>query len=166
MNKEKTRKRKYRQRPGVRRDRQRVKYYRFEEQAYKPLCKDPLTIEQCRDLVAQVWSDYGIRIRRPAVQLSGRRYARATYYGDRHEITLPRWALLRWVVLHEVAHALIDQILGFDSEPHGARFAGLHLDLLIRYGLISEDRRPEYEKMAADHGVRIAYGPRRAMPAA
>jgi len=103
------------------RDFQRARLYRAEREA---LGEDPwmkrLSFEECRQLV-QSAARY-VRGPVPKVVYYARRYATASA----HEIILPRWAWIPWIVLHEYAHLLT-------RDGHGPEFAGTYLRLVRRF---------------------------------
>lgn len=64
----------------------------------------------------------------------GRRHAGASY--EDNLITLPRWSRQTVIVLHEVAHTLVDD----QKFPyHGAEFVGLFIGLLAQESIGSID---------------------------
>ncbi len=87
-----------------------------------------LSLEECKELVWQVWHDYRAGSPMPTV------YAPAygtdnqvNASGGRRWITLPDWARLTPIVLHEVAHSLVPR------SGHGPKWVALYIDLLVRY---------------------------------
>ncbi len=107
------------------RDFQRQKLYRFEE--HLPM-KHPfnvaLSLAGCTELARRYNPEIDVRDGR------GRRHAGASYQDNL--ITLPRWSRQTVIVLHEVAHTLVDDTL---YPHHGAEFVGLFIGLLAREGL-------------------------------
>lgn len=65
-----------------------------------------------------------------------------------------RYGLKRWVILHELAHALDwrrgSGVVGYDRPWHGPKFVGIYVDLLVRF---SKAGRAELEGSLA--GARI-----------
>ena len=104
------------------RDFQRTKFYRFEEAVIQrhPL-NQPLSLDQCRALAHKYNATVLVKDGR------GRRHAGASY--EDNLITLPRWSRQTSIVLHEVAHTLVDSQY---YPHHGAEFAGVLIGLLSR----------------------------------
>ena len=104
------------------RDFQRTKFYRFEETVIQrhPL-NQPLSLDQCRALAHKYNATVLVKDGR------GRRHAGASY--EDNLITLPRWSRQTSIVLHEVAHTLVDSQY---YPHHGAEFAGVLIGLLSR----------------------------------
>lgn len=96
------------------------------EKAFYPKEEKPLTMDECRALVARVWADYRPESRLPTVG--------ASHAGGNHwepwsrTIALGHWGRQTGVVLHETAHSLLDS-----TEWHGPKFAALLIDLFDRY---------------------------------
>ena len=104
------------------RDFQRTKFYRFEETVIQrhPL-NQPLSLDQCRALAHKYNATVLVKDGR------GRRHAGASY--EDNLITLPRWSRQTSIVLHEVAHTLVDSQY---YPHHGAEFTGVLIGLLSR----------------------------------
>ena len=104
------------------RDFQRAKFYRFEEAVIQrhPL-NHLLSLDQCRVLAHKYNATVAVKDGR------GRRHAGASY--EDNLITLPRWSRQTSIVLHEVAHTLVDSQY---YPHHGADFAGVLIGLLSR----------------------------------
>ena len=102
------------------RDFQRAKFYRFEEAVIQrhPL-NHLLSLDQCRALAHKYNATVLVKDGR------GRRHAGASY--EDNLITLPRWSRQTTIVLHEVAHTLVDSQY---YPHHGAEFVGVLIGLL------------------------------------
>ena len=109
------------------RDFQRTKFYRFEEAVIQrhPL-NHSLSLDQCRALAHKYNATVLVKDGR------GRRHAGASY--EDNLITLPRWSRQTSIVLHEVAHTLVDSQY---YPHHGAEFAGVLIGLLSRESIES-----------------------------
>lgn len=111
------------------RDSQRKAVYAWEDavkKAYPGAAKE-ISLDECKALVAEVWTDYRPGERPPEVSDGrGTRLAK----GGRWRINLPRWARSKIVVLHETAHSLRRNL---DEPWHGREFATLLLDLWEHY---------------------------------
>lgn len=108
-------------------DSQRSAVYRWENDLRRrfPRMAERLDdLGACAALVAEVWEDYRPGTSPPALK-DGR--GRRSAYGTRHAIGLPVWSRTRGIVLHEVAHSLVEGV------PHGRPFARLLAELLERY---------------------------------
>ena len=102
------------------RDFQRKRLYRFEEDVLEQhILNQKLTFQECIGL-AQKYN--------PAIVVKdgrGRRHAGASF--DEQLITLPIWSRQTVIVLHEVAHTLVND----QKYPHhGAEFVGTLIGLL------------------------------------
>jgi len=107
------------------RDSQRSRVYRAEREAFDfdgPL----MSLGECVDLIHLAFARYFPGSRVPLVA-DGRGRRRAG--GSSSRISLPRWSRLRWVVLHETAHAVIPPRAAW----HGPEFAGCYLRLVRRF---------------------------------
>lgn len=102
------------------RDFQRQKLYRFEEARLQkhPFNLD-LTLSECTTLARKY--NPGIKVK----DGRGRRHAGASF--GENLITLPRWARQTVIVLHEIAHTLVDDR---KYPHHGAEFVGVLFALL------------------------------------
>lgn len=115
------------------RDSQRQAVYNWERGLMAKFPSPELTLAECTELVNRVWRDYRPDSVPPKV-LDGRGRSKAC--GSRWQIKLPRWARRPIVVLHEVAHALLD---GKELMFHGREFAMLVLELWNRYAGVPRD---------------------------
>ena len=102
------------------RDFQRQKLYRFEEASLQkhPFNQD-LALTECTALARK----YNPRIK--VKDGRGRRHAGASF--GENLITLPRWSRQTVIVLHEIAHTLVDDR---KYPHHGAEFVGVLFALL------------------------------------
>ncbi len=102
------------------RDFQRQKLYRFEEaRLQKHPFNQELTLPECITLARK----YNPRIK--VKDGRGRRHAGASF--GENLITLPRWSRQTVIVLHEIAHTLVDDR---KYPHHGAEFVGVLFALL------------------------------------
>lgn len=117
------------------RDSQRSKVYRWERNL--PGWDDPaLTFCECGGLIHRLWPLYVPRLPPPRVT-DGR--GRRTACGGRRAIKLPVFARTRIIVLHELAHAIVDQYTYTrrNLPPfHGGLFMRVFIDLLVRFSKI------------------------------
>ena len=124
------------------RDFQRQKLYRFEA---RYLMKHPLnaaiSLAGCTELARRYNPEVDVRDGR------GRRHAGASF--EDNLITLPRWSRQTVIVLHEVAHTLVDDQL---YPHHGAEFVGLFIGLLAREGLGTAE---SHSRAARRAGLRL-----------
>lgn len=63
----------------------------------------------------------------PAIQRPAWGQGRAYAFAGTHRITLPKWTRGPWMVLHELAHLLVN------SHGHGPRFVGALIGLVCRH---------------------------------
>ena len=143
-----------------RRDNQRVALYRWErvvmntpkQRFIYPENTDPMTLKQCQSLVNKVWKDYfPSKVKDTPIVTDGRGRRKACWAYGKNEIRLPRWARIKWVVLHEVAHAITSE----DPKMwyvawHGPEYARLILELWNQYlegiDLVKARRMAEEQK--------------------
>lgn len=57
----------------------------------------------------------------------------SSYYPDEHKIVFVPRHMNTLVVLHEMAHAITDYILGGNLEPHGPQWLGVYMWLMDRF---------------------------------
>ncbi len=117
---------------------------------------EPMTLDECRQLIESVWEKYAVAGCTGTCALSGtasyrteeRRPAAPTVVDGRgttiargglHRISLPRWARTKPVVLHECAHAILEHREFHQRTPggvaaHGPEFARIFMELLVRFG--------------------------------
>lgn len=61
----------------------------------------------------------------------GAGYRSATAYGIKGKIEMPRWARKEWVMLHEIAHVVVDRTIGQRAAAgHGREFCQVYLELV------------------------------------
>jgi hypothetical protein len=114
------------------RDNQRAACYRWE-QSLRPQYPQPnIELGGATVLVDIISRDYGITA--PRV-MDGRGRRSACYSPRMHAIKLPRWARTKFVVCHEMAHA----ICGREGGWHGPRFARTLLSLWVQYAGVDLD---------------------------
>lgn len=110
------------------RDSQRKAIYDWEESLFSKAGSGDMTLDQCERLIAKVWKAYFLND--PPRVKDGRGTAMA-FSRAGQEINLPIWARRRSVVLHELAHAILQRRGVCDQ--HGPLFAALFLELLQRF---------------------------------
>lgn len=122
------------------RDSQRSKLYAAEDAAFDLgyngfQSRDTLSLQECQAIVDKVWASKIIRRKysratryslAPLV-CDGRGRRRACYSPGRHVIKLPRWSRQKYIVLHEIAHALA---YASDRAFHGWEFCECYLHLV------------------------------------
>lgn len=115
------------------RDSQKSKVYAAELAAFG----DPgesMTLDECRLLVEKVCRSKVVQQRYPwacmidacGIEIADGRGTRLAR-GSAHRLNLPKWARCKYVVLHELAHALTDE---HDGAWHDWRFAECYLYLV------------------------------------
>lgn len=111
------------------------------------------TMLECERFIAYVWHSYfGPRATLPVVKPGrGAVSARA----NRWEVVLPVWARNRNIILHELAHAILDATVeGRDDKfAHGPRFMRLMIELLVAF---STHDRDTIVKSAREWGIPVA----------
>lgn len=112
------------------RDYQRSKVYAWENKYVHPHDNLQLTFEQCCDLVDFVWSQLGYN--NPPKVKKARRNRKRCSTGYRLEITLLEHHYKTSVVLHELAHSILETGEG-SGDGHGPEFVATYVDLLERF---------------------------------
>ncbi len=121
------------------RDSQKSKLYAWENREcdalrydHKHECEPQMEIREIKKLVTRVARDYGLSHRKVRVK-DGRGRRAACYCASERAIKLPRWARREVVVLHELAHWLIQVFGHYNNASHGREFTGVFMELLRRY---------------------------------
>jgi hypothetical protein len=83
--------------------------------------------ELCKELVKDASSGYPIR---PPKLVASKLVTRAT--SDKNSIDLPPWAQRRNVILHELAHTIVNKFTK-NQESHGPLFVSVFMNLLHVY---------------------------------
>lgn len=89
-----------------------------------------LNIASCRWLVRRACRAYGVRA--PKVFPGALKARWAYYHSEKHHISLNQAAQNIPIVLHETAHAIVNQ-LAPRAQDHGPTFLGVYLDLLREF---------------------------------
>ena len=122
------------------------------------------TLLECERFISYVWHSYfGSRATVPNVN-GGRGVISAS--ANRSVITLPLWARNRNIILHEMAHAMLDAvtdpdsrvkrgdtIIGIEKFGHGPRFMRMQIELLIAFSTFDRD---VLTKTAREWGIPVA----------
>ena len=109
-------------------DYQRSKVYAWENAAVGPRCPGVVAFEQAQQYVNGVWLANGWQ-RPPKVIPLAKRSKHLGLACGCGEIYLP-CQVPAWVILHELAHSLTDDL-------HGPDFVGMYIDLLERVEKLS-----------------------------
>jgi putative metallohydrolase (TIGR04338 family) len=118
------------------RDAQRQRLYDWEHVFIRPRDTTARSLDECQRWVDRLRADAGLR--RPIVVGDGRGSKRARWIPADRRIELPLWARRKYVVLHEMAHAICDERNGQTESretiaAHGAEFLRIYVDLLAEY---------------------------------
>lgn len=106
------------------RDSQRQKLYNWEIRCAPE--GDHLSLDECVTLIEKVMRHYHVPM--PEVK-DGRRMRRAN--GNAYSISLPSWARSERIVVHEAAHSVIDNYIGYDKVAgHCPEYVWLYTDAL------------------------------------
>ncbi len=146
------------------RDVQRKRVYAAESQV-KAFLRDLLpTIGEMQGFVDSIlgsrWSQdyFGSRMLAPITVRGGRRrwQRRALAHCFMSEISMPKGARSKWIIVHEVCHILTDRFHGQDrTAAHGPEFATFLLALVHHY--LSEEDARELLAAFARNGVAHSY---------
>jgi hypothetical protein len=132
-------------------DKQRQRVYDWERSAIPDFYgynSASLTLQECRELVELVCEDYGSK--HPMVVLGRGK----TAWGGMVKLTLPTWAHVPAVVLHELTHNLVsNHTTGIGVVGHGPEFVRLFIELLVAYMGLS---KTELRAAARNHKVKVA----------
>lgn len=116
-------------------DFQRSAVYKWEGQFFGNIkhLNEPMTLDQIRAWVKAICKQ--VKLKTPEVS-DGRSRRRACYELSAHCIKLPVWSRKPWVVIHELAHAVVhckhNAKNGFAAN-HGAIFVGMYLGLAHQF---------------------------------
>lgn len=143
------------QAPRRPRDSQRQRLYDWEHERIRAHDRRARSLAECQELVDRVRSDAGLR--RPIHVGDGRGSKRARWILADRRIELPLWARRRYVVLHEMAHAICDERHAQTETretiaAHGAEYLRIYVDLLVAH--LGFERR-SLEDSVATAGLRI-----------
>jgi putative metallohydrolase (TIGR04338 family) len=138
-------------------DYQRNLVYSWENSIVAPNDNFVMSMSECQNFVEFVWANEGRTV--PPLVVESRKVIRAT--GSRLTIELPNikkgsWARKRWVLLHEISHAILDNshITGSTlSYGHGPIFVDRYINLLVKYMYMSRD---QLVSEAMSRGIRVA----------
>ena len=126
------------------RDTQRSKVYSWECKQYQGDLASKLTLDQCETLTHKAFYRYRPANTPPRIT-DGRGTRRAMAYGS-YKISLPVWARMPAIVLHEVAHSLTSTQYAW----HGPEFMRLMCDLWKWH------TGQDYVRNAKDAGLKVA----------
>jgi len=118
-------------------DFQRSRVYLWEDSL--PLPKSvrnrPLSLDTCQEIADEACELYGVK----RVVIRGPRSVKQTvayYRPTDHTISLPDWARNKHIVLHEVAHAIVEMRFGVRDAGHGERFVGVLMYLFEHFDIV------------------------------
>lgn len=136
-------------------DKQQKLVYRWENAFLHPQNRADWTVPQCQEFVNFIWACYfGGNALAPAVT-DGR--GRACASANLHVVNLPRWARNRDIIIHEMAHAILNKGLGYkyswEMEAHGPQFVRMHGELQGEFGRV---RTSQFLREARKAGLRVA----------
>lgn len=111
------------------RDFQASRVYAWEDRAIGGICSERLTFVQGVQFIEHVWSSLGLLY--PPVATRSRSMNHFLT-GERIEITF-RDNDLKWMLVHEIAHALTSNLDMSICDKHGAQFVGVYVGLARRF---------------------------------
>lgn len=110
-----------------------------------------LTLEECRALIAKIWTQtLNMQADIPPVS-DGRGSPYARVYNE--IVHLPRWSRNRIIVIHEVAHCIAGMIDDERSAAHDGLYMQIYLTLLSLEGDYKYDW---LLKSAKDYGLKVS----------
>lgn len=116
------------------RDNQRQKLYNAESESLHGQGRKFKDLKEVNQYVKKICKSHCWKKQGGALYIEvhdGRGRRRAGAY-SRYDITLPRWSRQEWVVLHELAHTLINFNKSYTAS-HGPEFAKCFLGLIKRF---------------------------------
>ena len=116
------------------RDNQKQRLYNWETKYIKPTQGELLDSWACYSLMQEACADYGVRTP-PLVYHQKSDHPYFKYHGATPEkdfVNIPYRDRYKWIVLHEVAHAINHQ-LNNDAAGHGPEYATIYFALLAKY---------------------------------
>ena len=128
--------RKRRRRSKQPRDAQRSKVYAWERKSVfdKPDVDNVIELKDIAVFCRLALDAAGLKYRTPRI-LDGRGRRKACYDVEARALKLPRWARRTPVILHELAHYIVDKKYGCDTVPwHGRFFMQEYFALLALHG--------------------------------
>ncbi|WP_239479398.1 SprT-like domain-containing protein [Lichenicola cladoniae] len=112
------------------RDEQRSRVYAWEDEMVVPRDPSLIAYGAAQGMVDAIWSELGLRYP-PRVEPLPKQATTRMADGSRLTLRLPAQTP-SWCLLHELAHALTSTHDGH-SDQHGPVFAGIYVQLLVRY---------------------------------
>lgn len=137
------------------RDSQRIKVYRAEWEIKKTSPLGWGKSDNVRKFVTKVLTSAYVTRRYgklPIPKIEPKHHGRATYSGYWQRIELPRWAMTKETVLHEVAHHIVHWKYGSRCAGHGPEFVKVFLELLSHF--ISKEHAKQIQSLYAQQGVK------------
>lgn len=137
------------------RDHQRSKVYAAEDKIFEKV-PEFTTMDECNAFVdslknSEHWKRFNGYNRIKLHCGAGNRSA--TWCFRTKTIKLPLWSRSRWVMCHELAHALKDATNGCKSPAHGSAFCRHYVEL-VRHNISNEDAE-RLERSFIDDGVSL-----------
>jgi putative metallohydrolase (TIGR04338 family) len=126
------------------RDSQRGKVYAAENAAFDKSKSEDLSVAECQAFIDKCLNSKGLQSKYPKATrrykvTDGRGRRTACYAPLINQLRVPRWARSRWVLLHELAHALVFSFSDSHA-PHGWEFCECYLYLVrVFLGRWAED---------------------------
>ena len=117
------------------RDNQRSKVYAAERRMIKSFGEtEKLDPDQCQELANEIWNDYGFESNPPTVIVSNakKRYSTSSRWNATIKLAAG-WGQAKKVVLHEIAHQIIDNGYKYPDPGHGKYFTAILLELYEMY---------------------------------
>lgn len=139
------------------RDSQMTKLYKAENEAYPLDSLKKLSNKECTDFVNKIKSSgyyntqEGFKLVRVTFPKGDNLCAMWDPYDNR--LTLPPWAKCKFVILHELSHALCDSIYT-DIADHGKEFCTVFLNMVHCY--MSKAKAEVLEEVFTKRGVKYA----------
>lgn len=137
------------------RDSQRIKVYRAEWAVPKASSLGWGKSDNVQKFVIKVLTSAYVTRRYGKLhipKIEPKHHGAATYNGSWQRIKLPRWAMTKETVLHEVAHHIVHWEYGSRCAGHGPEFVKVFLELLSHF--ISKEYAKQIQSLYAKQGVK------------
>jgi hypothetical protein len=132
------------------RDSQRSKVYKWERKHFYKPTECVMNILSCLELIREISEYYEI----PMPILKDDLRANHPYFkASNNTINIPFNMRKKWVIIHEISHAINKHINGSSMPSHGPEFVAIYMDVLNKFHDINHD---ELRKLAYNDKIKFA----------